>query len=102
MVEGRRFLWHVVSKSEQGWANPWGCWYLIIVSEDKAFNVGYALFQKGETHRLKVLNSEFPRLLEIANKPWREISCPNWAQSIITPSIVRSIIDWCFSDITND
>lgn len=89
-VTGREFIWYVSDAYDS--ADK----VLRVASEDKKFVVNYHLGQPDDTRFLIILGKEFNGLPE-KRKGWIRVLCPQWEEdSIIKPSSVRRLIEWCF------
>lgn len=94
-IQGRGFLWYV--KENLDWLAHSGCSVaLSIISEDKQLIVSYGIGQ-AETHRhLVSLGQKFFKLAPSSSFGYRRVRCPQWEKDgVITPKIVRQIIEWC-------
>ena len=82
--------------------------HLIIKSEDKKFIVSYMLEQKNrelpfspKVPLIIVKGKEFKGLSDLGHV-WERFIVPEWEDTIVTPSLVAQVIDWCFTteDVT--
>ncbi|SHK27704.1 hypothetical protein SAMN02745181_3551 [Rubritalea squalenifaciens DSM 18772] len=94
-VGGRKFLWHVTEDLDDFPTTVDGNLHALnIISQDKKFIVRFHLHQGiSEQRHLTVIGAEFGDSLETGC--WRRFLCPDWCpDGVITPSIVRSVIEW--------
>lgn len=77
--------------------------YLVIHSDDNLLHISYMLDQK---NRLRAFSPKNPLIivkgrefkgLEHLGGCWERFLVPDWADQIITPSLVGKIIDWCLT-----
>ncbi|WP_089548940.1 hypothetical protein [Paenibacillus sp. SSG-1] len=70
---------------------------LNIVSEDKKFIVLYHVAQadNDKISHIVVKGMEFVGLENYPQKGWVRIQTPIWDDRIVTPSLVRTIVEWC-------
>lgn len=87
-VHGREFVWWVASDDES-----FGVPTLSICSTDKKFLIRYALGQPEDRRHVVVLGPEFPPLTD-AGGVWIRLRPPRWDDEIVTPGLVREIIEW--------
>ncbi|AFY44808.1 hypothetical protein [Nostoc sp. PCC 7107] len=89
VINNRKFIWYVKDDPDSS------DFVLHVISENKNFIVNYHLQQPKSTCYLIILGKEFPGLPDAGNK-WIRVLCPQWEiDSIITPSSVRQLIEWC-------
>ena len=95
-IEGRCFLWYV--KEDLDWLTHNGCPVaLSIISEDKHFIISYGIGQAELYRHLVSLGREFPKISQ-PKTGYQRVRCPQWEQDgMITPEIVRQLIEWCFT-----
>ena len=103
-VNGRSFVWFITDRQEVGFYRlPEGRVLLLfllvhILSEDKKFNVTYALGQENLPEpylpHLFVLGHEFPGL----SKPGKTIATPRWNDSTPSNRFIRQVILWCLDE----
>ena len=86
-LAGRTFIWWVAP--DHDFADS----LLHICSTDKRFLVHYPLGQSAERRHLIVLGPELPPL-EDAGGPWIRLRTPSWDDNIVTPGLVRKILEW--------
>lgn len=86
-VNGRSFVWWVAPDDDSPDV------LLRVCSSDKHFLVHYALGQQDARRHLAVLGPEFPPLQD-AGGCWIRVRTPAWGDAIVTPSLVRRIIEW--------
>ena len=73
---------------------------LRVASTDKDFVVHYHLARPDDTRFLIILGKEFNGFLN-ARGGWKRVLCPKWENdSVIKPSSVRHLIEWCLSEKT--
>lgn len=87
------FYWRVQQDDEDfGYNN------LLIVSEDKRFVVSYRVCQSKQQRDpfIVIQGSEFEGL-KASEKGWKRVLTPKWEDEIITPGLVKKIIEWCLS-----
>ncbi|WP_141505217.1 hypothetical protein [Paenibacillus luteus] len=89
---GRIYYWNVEQDAED-----YGRINLSIVSEDKKLIVSYHVGQSNNDTRpfIVVKGIEFGGLENHSRKGWVRIQTPIWNDNIVTPSLVRTIIEWC-------
>lgn len=70
---------------------------LNIVSEDKKFIVSYHVAQTDydKTPHIVVKGMEFGGLENHPRKGWVRVQTPIWDDRIVTPGLVKTIIEWC-------
>ncbi|MGN7169237.1 hypothetical protein ACTHSJ_25570 [Paenibacillus cellulositrophicus] len=70
---------------------------ITIVSEDKKLIVSYHVAQadNDKIPHIVVKGMEFVGLENYPRKGWARIQTPIWDDRIVTPSLVRAIIEWC-------
>lgn len=91
----REFVWYVSEDSDSA------DMVLHVASQDKKFIVKYHLGQPSDTRFLIVIGNEFPDLSD-AGGVWIRVLCPEWEKdSIVTPSGVRNLIQWCLTEKRN-
>lgn len=90
---GRLYYWYVQSDAED-----FGRINLNIVSEDKKLIISYQVGQSNytQTPHIVVKGFEFGGLESYARQGWVRVQTPIWDDRIITPSLVKTIIEWCF------
>src|SRR6266508_2135248 len=96
-VNGRSFVWFITDRQEVGFYRLPECRVLLlfllvhILSEDKKFNVTYALGQENlpepSLPHLFVLGHEFPGL----SKPGKTIATPRWNDSTPSNRFIRQV-----------
>lgn len=66
-----------------------------ILSDDKRFIARYHIGQSiPELRHITIIGPEFGGSIEPGS--WRRFHCPDWCpKSIVTPTLVREIIEWC-------
>lgn len=67
---------------------------LHICSADSRFRVHYVLGQPDDRRYLVVIGPEFPPLRDTVGN-WIHLGTPVWVDAIVTPGLVRQIIEWC-------
>ncbi|MCM3631669.1 hypothetical protein M3194_30740 [Paenibacillus glycanilyticus] len=89
---GRTYYWNVQLDPED-----YGQTNLDIVSEDKKFIVSYHVGQSNNDKRpfIVVKGIEFRGLENHYRQGWVRVLTPNWDDKIITPGLVKTIIEWC-------
>lgn len=89
----RVFYWRVQQDAED-----FGHINLQIVSEDKKFIVTYRADQSKQNRSsfIVIQGTEFEGLNNF-KKGWTRVLTPKWEDELITPGLVRRIIEWCFS-----
>jgi hypothetical protein len=88
-LNNRQFVWYVSDDYDSA------DMVLHVVSEDKKFIVNYHLEQPDSHRFLIVLGKEFPGFSDAGGR-WIRVKCPKWeVDSIVTPSAVRHLIEWC-------
>jgi hypothetical protein len=86
-VGDRLFVWYVADDLESGGM------VLHVISEDKGFIARYDLLQPESRRYLTILGKEFGRVH--TGNCWRRFRCPAFeSDDVITPSSVRTLIDW--------
>ena len=99
-LNGRLFIWYFkedewnLIENGQGFLSyeP----LLNIVSEDKKFIISYKPNQsKSECPYITIKGSEFSQQNDTGC--WQRVRTPDWDYEIITPKIVREIIEWCLN-----
>ena len=70
-----------------------------ILSEDKTFIARYHIGQSiPELRHVTIIGREFGGSMEPGS--WRRFLCPDWCpESIVTPAVVRQIIEWCLDPV---
>lgn len=94
-VQGRLFLWYIADDYDS--ADQ----LLHVVSEDKRFNIQYALGQSvipaPYRAHLIVVGAEFPGLRD-SGGIMMPVAVPDWGDDrLITPGFVRTLIAWSLS-----
>ncbi|NOV00027.1 hypothetical protein, partial [Paenibacillus planticolens] len=86
---GRTFYWYVEKE-----INDYGQKDLIVVSEDKRFNISYEVgqFDKPQTPLVVIKGMEFKGLEGYNRQGWTRVKVPAWEDSIITPGLVKTIL----------
>ncbi|WP_079912538.1 hypothetical protein [Paenibacillus sp. 32352] len=86
------YYWNVHQDAED-----YGRINLSIVSEDKKFIVSYHVAQTDydKTPHIVVKGMEFAGLENHPHKGWVRVQTPIWDDRIVTPSLVKTIIEWC-------
>ena len=89
--DGRRYVWFVKEDDDS-------CAMILhVISQDKAFNVQYALGQDEENRHVTVLGRDFSGAE--TGGPWKRFLSPRFdPHSVATPRIVSALIEWCRSD----
>ncbi len=89
---GRSYYWNVQMDDED-----FGIIKLNIVSEDKKFIISYQVGQSNnvQTPHIVIKGDEFGGLEDRTHQGWIRVQTPIWDDSIIKPSLVKTIIDWC-------
>lgn len=88
-VGGRQFVWWVAPDLEEA-----GLPTLHICSTDKRFIVRCVVGQgSDEARHLVVLGPELPPLDDAGGR-WIRLRTPVWDDAIVTPRLVRRIIEW--------
>lgn len=91
-VGGRAFLWFLADDDSGVWLGNDS--ELTIISADKHFLVKYPINQKCRYNHIIVVGHEFTGNGEWG-KCYQRVMCPTFAEGgIVTPSVVRQIIDW--------
>tara|TARA_R110002073_G_scaffold299268_1_gene466187 strand:+ start:5377 stop:5928 length:552 start_codon:yes stop_codon:yes gene_type:complete len=86
-IEERSYVWYVKEDDDSD-----AC-ILHVISDDKRFNVQYALRQPDDRRFITVVGTEFNAIP--ASGVWRRFRCPKWENDgNITPGGVRALIDW--------
>lgn len=93
ILNDRVFYWCVEVDIEDG-----GIVKLYIILEDKKFIVRYSVGQskRGKQPFIEIQGKEFEGLNDVG-KVLQRVITPRWDDEIITPGLVREIIEWCFS-----
>lgn len=89
----RSYYWYVQQDAED-----FGRINLKIVSEDKKFIISYQVGQSNnvQTPHIVIEGLEFEGLEEdLKRLGWIRVQTPIWNDSIITPSLVKTIFEWC-------
>lgn len=91
--KGRVFYWSVKEDIED-----YGKIILHVVSEDKKFIISYAIGQSllEKNAFIVIQGTEFEGLVGYERLGWTRVLTPSWEDTIIKPSLVVKIIDWCF------
>lgn len=94
----KNYFWYVKEDDED-----YGRIKLFIVSEDKKFNVSY---EAGQSKRdqmpfIVVIGLEFGGLENGGRNGWVRIQTPSWDDDVITPGLVKIIIEWSLMDKEN-
>lgn len=89
---GKRYYWSVQEDTED-----YGRINLSIVSEDKKLNVSYHVAQSDHDTipHIVIKGMEFVGLDNLYRQGWTRVQTPIWDDHIITPGLVRTIIEWC-------
>ncbi|WP_235218343.1 hypothetical protein [Paenibacillus sp. FSL R7-269] len=89
---GRTYYWNVQLDPED-----YGQTNLNIVSEDKKLVLSYNLGQANKNVRpfIVVKGLEFEGLDNYYRQGWVRVLTPYWDDNIITPGLVKTIIEWC-------
>ncbi|MDI4643665.1 hypothetical protein [Cohnella hashimotonis] len=89
---GRSYFWYVQQNDED-----FGRMSLNIISEDKKFIVSRLIAQSVEdkTPHIVIKGSEFVGLENHDRTGWVRVQTPTWDDRIITPGLVKTIIEWC-------
>ncbi|MDB5386253.1 MAG: hypothetical protein JWM11_1899 [Planctomycetaceae bacterium] len=87
-IGDRPYVWYV--KEDEDSLD----YILHVLSKDKQFIVHYRLAQPFERLYLTVLGREFGRV-DGTGGVWRRFRCPRWENDVVTPAVVRSLIEWC-------
>lgn len=89
----RIFYWYVKSDDED-----FGRIKLNIVSDDKKCIVGYEVGQSKNPKMpyIVIQGREFEGLDRSGWQGWARVQTPIWEDTIITPGLVKTIIEWCF------
>jgi hypothetical protein len=99
MIDGREFYWYVNFEEE-------GRMGLVIISEDKKFNICYmpceSVYENVRkfcppTPYIIVKKGEFKSVKNIGGY-WRRFLTPKWQDKSITPAFVEKIVRWCFEE----
>lgn len=91
----KSYFWYVKEDDEDC-----GRIKVFIVSEDKKFNVSYEVGQskKDQIPFIVVIGLEFGGLENDGRTGWVRIQTPLWDDDVITPSLVKNIIEWSLMD----
>lgn len=89
---GKTYYWNVQLDPED-----YGQTSLSIVSEDKKFIVSYHVGQSNNDTRpfIVVKGIEFGGLENHYRQGWVRVLTPYWDDIVITPGLVKTIIEWC-------
>ncbi|UKS27506.1 hypothetical protein LOZ80_00700 [Paenibacillus sp. HWE-109] len=89
---GQRYYWNVQEDDED-----YGRINLNIVSEDKKLIVSYHVAQSDHDKipHIVIQGKEFGGLENHYRQGWVRVQTPIWDDRIITPRLVRTIIEWC-------
>ncbi|MFC4306644.1 hypothetical protein [Cohnella boryungensis] len=92
MYSGRTYYWNVQQDAED-----YGRINLSIVSEDKKFIVSYQVAQTNQERipHIVVKGIEFGGLENYSRLGWVRVQTPIWDDRIVTPGLVRTVIEWC-------
>ena len=96
----RVFYWYM--KLTDDWMYSYNNPQLHIVSDDRALRISYQPGQQNENPFLIVKGKEFGGL-KSEGRSWIRVKTPDWDFEIITPGIVRTVLEWCLDtnkDIT--
>lgn len=83
----RGFVWWIAPDSDSMYL------LLRICSTDKRFLVHYVLGQADDCRHIIVIGHEFPPLKD-AGGNWSRVGTPLWSDAVVTPGLVRQIIEW--------
>lgn len=91
----KSYFWYVKEDDEE-----YGRIKVFIVSEDKKFNVSYEVGQskKDQIPFIVVIGLEFGGLENDGRTGWVRIQTPLWDDDVITPGLVKNIIEWSLMD----
>lgn len=95
-VHGEKsYFWYVKEDDED-----YGRIKLFIVSEDKKFNVSYEVGQskKDRIPFIVIIGLEFGGLESGGRSGWVRIQTPLWGDDVITPGLVKTILEWSLMD----
>ncbi len=67
---------------------------LHLCSTDRHLLVRYVLGQPADRRHVIVIGPEFPPLKD-AGGGWTYLGTPAWSDAVVTPGLVRQIIEWC-------
>jgi hypothetical protein len=67
---------------------------LHICSADRRFRVHHALGLPADRRHIVVIGPELPPLRDTGGC-WIRLGTPSWDEAIVTPGLVRQIIEWC-------
>lgn len=89
---GKEYYWNVQEDAED-----YGRINLSIVSEDKKLIVSYNVAQSNhdKSPHIVIKGTEFVGLENHYRQGWTRVQTPIWDDRIITPGLVRTIIEWC-------
>ncbi|KQO14718.1 hypothetical protein [Paenibacillus sp. Leaf72] len=93
VCNARLFYWYV-----QPDYDDCGQIKLNIVSDDKKWIVSYEVGQSKnpKTPHIVIKGREFEGLDRSGWQGWMRVQTPIWEDTIITPELVKTIIEWCF------
>lgn len=69
---------------------------LHLCSTDRHLLVRYVLGQPADRRQVVVIGPEFPPLRD-AGSSWIRLGTPVWSDAVVTPGLVRQIIEWCLN-----
>ncbi len=103
VYSGRTYFWYVQQDSSYFWcmrpnANQIEELFILnISSDDKGFNIAYEVGQSKftQTPHIVIKGLEFGGLESSYRQGWTRVKTPIWDDFIITPSLIKTIIDWC-------
>ncbi|BFT74550.1 hypothetical protein [Paenibacillus sp. P36] len=89
---GKMYYWNVQEDDED-----YGRINLSIVSEDKKLIVSYRVAQSDnhKTPHIVIQGKEFGGIENQVLQGWVRVQTPIWDDRIITPGLVKTIIEWC-------
>lgn len=96
LVQGEKsYYWYVKEDDED-----YGRIKLFIVSDDKKFIVSYEV---GQAHKVRIpfiviIGLEFGGLENNGRSGWVRVQTPLWDDDVITPGLVKTIIEWSLMD----
>jgi hypothetical protein len=92
---GMSYFWYVKEDDED-----FGRIKLFIVSEDKRFIVSYEVGQSKQERIpfIVVMGLEFGGLENGVRSGWVRVQTPLWDDEVMTPGLVKTIIDWSLMD----
>ena len=94
-VLGQRFVWFV--DGDCGYDTGTPLINVHVVSCDKTFSASYQLNQPDGARFVVIKGKKFAGAG--TGQCWKRFLCPRWESSlVVTPDIVRSLIEWCLKD----